>query len=450
MLCKILRRKLSLSAIVFLMLSQCVFAAEHGDALVTGSIGDARTLVPILASDSGSGDIVGMLFNGLVKYDPDLNLTGDLAESWEVRNNCRVIIFHLRKNVRWHDGHPFTARDVEFTFQKLIDPNVRTPYSGDFERVKSLEVLDDYTVKVTYKEPFAPGISSWGMPIMPKHILENEDLNNTRFSLNPVGTGPYKFKSWRRQEKIELVANPAYFEHRPYIDRYISRVIPDQATLFLELQAQGVDFTGLSPLQYARQTGSEFFKKNYRKFRITGRSYTYLGYNLEDDKFKDVRVRRALNYAVDKNEIIEIVFLGIGRVCSGPFLPESWAFNPQIEPYPYDPAKAKELFRQAGWQDNNQDGWLDKNGEIFEFTIITNQGNEERRKTAEIIQRRLAAIGIRVKIRILEWTVFLSEFIDKQAVHFLILVSDKIKFSLARLGGMPDIKVIRVKAQPPA
>ena len=412
----------SLGASVFLMgFVQSANADDSGDALVVGSIGDARTCVSILASDSASADIVNQVFNGLVKYGPNLNLIGDLAESWDIQGDCRVITFHLRRGVCWHDGQPFTAADVEFTYQKLIDPNVRTPYSGDFQRVESFEVIDDYTIKITYKQPFAPGLSSWGMPIMPKHLLKDEDLNHTEFSLHPVGTGPYIFKSWRRQEKIELIANPEYFQHRPYIERYIYRVIPDQATLFLELQAQGVDLTGLSPLQYIRQTDTAFFKTNYRKFRLTSFGYTYLGYNLNLAKFKDKRVRKALNYAVDKNEIIETVFLGLGRVCSGPFLPKSWAFNPQVKPAPYNPQKARQLLKEVGWSDTNQDGWLDKQGEIFEFTIITNQGNEERIKTAQIIQRRLADIGIKVKIKVLEWSVFLTEFIDKRNFEVVLL-----------------------------
>jgi peptide/nickel transport system substrate-binding protein len=417
-----LRLRLSRSfGIVLLVFTQSAFAAESGDALVVGSIGDARNLVPILASDSASGDIVGALFNGLVKYDRNLNLIGDLAASWEIKEGGRVIIFHLKKGVRWHDGSSFTASDVEFTYHKLIDPDVRTPYSGDFERIKSFEILDDYTIKITYKEPFAPGLSSWGMPIMPRHLLENEDLNQTDFSLHPIGTGPYKFKSWRRQEKVELIANPDYFEHRPYIDRYIYRVIPEQSTLFLELQVQGVDLTGISPLQYTRQTDTDFFKRYYRKFNLISFGYTYLGYNLNHPKFKDKRVRRALDYAVDKNEIINTVLLGLGRVCAGPFLPESWAFNPEVKPASYNPQKAKELLREAGWMDSNQDGWLDKDGKIFEFTIITNQGNEERIKTAQIIQRRLADVGIRVKLKVLEWSVFLTEFIDKRNFEAVLL-----------------------------
>jgi len=362
-----------------------------------------------------------MIFNGLVKYDKDVNLAPDLAQSWEIKDGGLTIIFHLRKDVFWHDGHPFTAQDVEFTYKKLIDPNVRTPYSGDFERIKSFEVIDKYTLCLTYKEPHAPALASWGMFIMPKHLLENEDLNTTSFSRHPVGTGPYKFKSWLSQEKIELAANDAYYEHRPHIDRYIYRIIPDESTLFLELLTQGIDSSGLTPLQYDRQTDGDFFKRYYRKFMLPSFGYTYLGYNLMNPKFKDKRVRQALNFAVDKPEIIRMVLLGYGSVCTGPYSPESWAYNKEIIPADFDPAKAKALMKEAGWEDSDGDGWLDRNGEVFEFTIITNQGNEERIKVAQIIQKRLRDIGVRVKIKIVEWSVFLTEFIDKRNFEAVLL-----------------------------
>lgn len=414
--------KLPILSVAFLFLSlHNVCARDYGDAIVVGSIGDARNLVPILASDAASADICGEVFNGLVKYDKDLNLTGDLAEKWDIEDEGLTIVFHLRKNVFWHDGYPFTAADVEFTYQKLIDPNVRTPYSGDFERVKSLQVLDPYTVKVIYKEPFAPGLSSWGMPIIPKHILEKEDLNNTSFSRKPVGTGPYKFKSWSPQEKIELQSNHQYFERRPCIDRYIYRIIPDDATIFLELETQGVDYTGLSPLQYRRQTDTPFFKEHYRKLNLTSFGYTYLGFNLNNPLFKDKRVRQALNYAVDKNEIIEVVLLGLGKVTNGPFLPDSWGYNNKVLASPFNPAKARGLLEEAGWKDTNGDGWIDKDGRKFEFTIITNQGNEERIKVAQIIQRRLKDTGINVKIKVVEWSVFLTEFIEKKNFDAVLL-----------------------------
>ncbi|MFH1777785.1 MAG: peptide-binding protein [Candidatus Omnitrophota bacterium] len=392
-----------------------------GDTIVVASISDAQTLVPILASDSASGDICGLVFNGLVKYDKDINLIGDLAKSWEILEAGLVIVFHLKTGVIWHDGIEFTAADVRFTYEKLIDPDVPTPYSGDFKKVKKFEVLDKYTIRITYEQPFAPALSSWGVWIMPEHLLKNENLVSCKFSRNPVGTGPYKFKRWRSGELIELEVFKEYFEGRAYIDRYIYRIIPDSATMFLELSTENVDYMGLTPLQYLRHTQRSFFKEHFNKFRYPGFGYTYLGYNLADPKFKDKRVREAFNYAVDKNELIKGVLLGLGRVCTGPFPPESWAYNKEVIPVEFNPQKAKELLDDAGWVDTDNDGWLDKNGQIFQFTIITNQGNDQRRMAAEIIQKRLADIGVKVKIKIVEWSVFISEFVDNRRFEAILL-----------------------------
>lgn len=421
----IARTKAVFRKAVFLFVVLCLFAfsnqRDYGDAIVVGSIGEPRTLVPILASDSASGAICGLVFNGLVKYDKDLRLTGDLAERWEVSEDGLEIIFYLRKEVRWHDGAPFTSKDVEFTYRSLIDPNVRTPYSGDFEMVEKLEAIDDHTLKVLYKEPFSPGLSSWGMNIMPRHILGGEDLNNTKFARSPIGTGPYKFKVWKTGEKVELISNHDYFEGRPCIDRYIYRIIPDQATLFLELRAEGVDYTSLTPMQFKRQTESRFFKESFQKFNFPSFGYTYLGYNLDDPRFRDLRVRQAINYAIDKDEIIRGVLLGLGSVATGPFIPESWAYNKHVGAFEYNPKKASMLLKEAGWQDADGDGILEKDGKKFTFTIITNQGNEQRRMTAEILQRRLKEVGIEVKIKIIEWSAFVSEFIDKRRFDAVLL-----------------------------
>jgi peptide/nickel transport system substrate-binding protein len=260
------------------------------------------------------------------------------------------------------------------------------------------------------------------MWIMPKHILDNksEDIW-AKFSRNPVGTGPYKFKKWKTAELIELIANPDYFEGRPYIDKYIYRVIPDQATIFLELQTQGVDETGLTPLQYKRQTDNKFFNKYYKKYRYPSFGYTYLAFNLQDEKFKEKKVRQAINYAINKDEIIDGVLLGLGRACTGPFPNESWAYNSSVVPVAYSKEKARELLKESGWVDSNNDGVLEKNGKNFEFTITTNQGNEQRQRTAEIIQRRLADVGIKVKIKIIEWSAFLTECINKKKFEAVIL-----------------------------
>ena len=394
----------------------------YGDTLVEGSIGDATNLIPMLASDSASHNISGLIINGLVKYDKDVKLVGDLAESWEVSQGGLQITFKLRRGVTWHDGHPFTARDVLFGFQTITNPNTPTAYAEDFRQVKKAEAIDDYTFRVTYDKPFAPALTSWGnLVVLPKHLLEGKDIAKSELGRKPVGTGPYRFREWISRDRVILEANPNYFEGRPYIDRYVTRVIPDLATMFLELKAGGLDLMGLTPIQYKRQTGDRFFQQSYHKYRYLANAYTYLGYNLLDPKFKDKRVRQALSYAIDKEEIIKVVLLGLGVAATGPYKPGLWFYNPDVKEYPFNPAKALALLKEAGWEDRNGDGILDKDREPFEFTVMTNEGNPVRQRTAVVIQERLKKIGIRMKIRVIEWSAFINEFIDKKDFEATIL-----------------------------
>ncbi|PIU86070.1 MAG: peptide-binding protein [Deltaproteobacteria bacterium CG06_land_8_20_14_3_00_44_19] len=394
----------------------------YGDILIDSSIGDASNLIPMLSSDSASHGIAGLIFNGLVKYDKDLNLVGDLAESWDISEDGLAITFHLRKGVRWHDGAPFTANDVMFGYKTIINPNTRTAYAGDYLEVKDASVLDKYTFRVSYSKPFAPALGSWGnLVVLPEHLLKGKNINTSDLSRHPIGTGPYKFKSWKTGEKIELVSNHDYFEGRPYIDGYVYRIIPDPATTFLELKAGGIDRMGLTPLQYERQTDTHKINEDFNKHKYLAFVYTYLAYNLTNPKFKDKRVRQAISYAIDKTEIINGILLGLGEIATGPYKSGTWQYNPNVKGYQYNPEKAKRLLAEAGWKDSNSDGALDKDGVPFEFTIITNQGNAQRAQCAEIIQRRLMMVGIKVKIRIIEWAAFVNDFIDKRNFEAVIL-----------------------------
>jgi peptide/nickel transport system substrate-binding protein len=393
----------------------------YGDTFVDGSIGDASNLIPILSSDSASHDIASLIYNGLVKYDKDLNLVGDLAESWQISPDGLVITFKLRMGITWHDGKPFTAHDCLFTYQVIVDPKTPTAYAEDFKQVKKATVIDDYTFQVYYGKPFAPALASWGMAMLPRHLLEGKDITKSPLSRHPIGTGPYWFKEWTTAEKIVLEANPEYFEGRTYIGRYIYRVIPDSATLFLELKARSIDRMGLTPMQYVRQTESPEIKTTFKKYRYLSFSYTYLGYNLLNPLFKDKRVRQAITYAIDRQEIIDGVLLGLGKIATGPYKPETWQYNPAVKNYPYDVKKAKAFLAEAGWKDTNGDGIVEKDGKDFQFTILTNQGNDVREKCAEIIQRRLKEAGIDVKIRIVEWATFIKEFINKRTYEAVIL-----------------------------
>jgi peptide/nickel transport system substrate-binding protein len=393
----------------------------YGDALIEGSIGEPTTLIPMLAGDAPSQDVASLILNGLVKYDTDLRIIGDLAESWDISKDGLVLTFHLRKGVKWTDRAEFTADDVLFGYQTIINEKTPTAYSEDFKQVKKAEVIDKYTFRVTYAKPFAPALSSWGnLVILPKHLLEGKDITKSPLGRDPVGMGPYKLAKWVSGQELILDSNHDYFDGRPYIDRFIYRIIPDSATMFLELQTGGVDMMSLTPIQYTKQTNDAFFRDNFRKYRFPSFAYTYLGFNLKHPFFKDKRVRQAIAYAIDKQEIVDVVLFGLGTVATGPYVPHTWPYNPNVKKYDYNPEKAKELLKEAGWT-MGSDGILEKDGRRFEFTIFTNIGNSLRMNTATIIQWRLAQIGIKVHIRVLEWSTFINEFIDKRRFEAVIL-----------------------------
>jgi len=382
--------------------------------LIISSIGDASFLNPVLAQDSASSEINSLVFNGLIKYDRDLkNFVGDLAESWKVEDGQEPkITFFLRKGVQWHDGKKFTAHDVKFTYDKIMDEKTNTVRRSSYELVKRAEVLDPYTFRVIYREPFSPGLETWGIGIIPKHILEKEDINTSSFNRRPIGTGPFRFVEWISDEKIVLEANPKYFEGRPNLDRIVYRIIPETALSEMEILTKGVDYSGLFPYQFKRMSEVPFL----RTYSQPSLGYTYIGYNLKNELFKDKKVRHALTHAINREEIVKYVLYGYGTVASGPFPNHLWYSNPNVKPLAFDPERSKSLLREAGWRDSDGDGILDRDGKPFRFTLITNSGNDTRRDIGVIVQRQLRDIGIDVKFELYEWSVFLKNFIT--AKHF--------------------------------
>jgi peptide/nickel transport system substrate-binding protein len=393
---------------------------SYGDTIVVSSIGEPSNLIPLLSSDSPSHEVASYIYNGLVKYDRNLNIVGDLAESWDVSRDNLSITFHLRKNVTWHDGKPFTAHDVMYTYKVTVDPKTPTAYAGDFRLVKKAEVPDDYTFRVTYGRPFAPALMSWGIAVMPRHLLEGREITSSPLRRAPIGTGPFMFKEWVAGDRVVLTVNPRYFEGRPYLDRYMMRIIPDSATTFLELKQNGIDMAGLTPMQTLRQTDFPKFRREFNKFKYLSFSYVYLGYNLRHRFFKDKRVRQAISYGINKQEIIDGILLGEGVEATGPFKPDMWAYNKDVKKYGYDREKALTLLAEAGFQ-KGADGILQKDGVPFEFTVLVNQGNDVRIRCAELIQRRLSEMGIKIKIRVLEWAALINEFIDKRNFEAVML-----------------------------
>jgi peptide/nickel transport system substrate-binding protein len=398
----------------------------YGDTLIEASIGNVSSLIPNITSDSASHEVGDLMYNGLVTLGKDLEVTAELAKSWSFTKDCLTLDFKLQDDIRWHDGRPFTADDVVFTWETTMNPKTPSPYKSDFQDVDRVEALGPHEVRVTYKRPYAKALLSWAVPMLPRHLLarwvaEGKIREAPQNWTAPVGTGPYRFQEMKSGEKIVVVANQEYFKGRPSISRIVYRIIPSQATIFLEVKAKGVDVAALTALQYKRQTEFPAFEKAYNKFRYPGSGYTYFGLNLKDPRFADRRVRLAFAHAINKQELLDGVVLGLGRRATGPFRPGTWADNPAVKGVPYDLRKAAALLEEAGWTTRNSEGLLVKNGQPFTFELLTNQGNDERKKVAEIIQASLRELGVGVEIRILEWAALLKEHIKKRQFEAIVL-----------------------------
>ena len=368
-------------------------------------------LNPILATDSASAQIADFIFNGLVKYDKSgKKIVGDLAKDFYFENNT-TLVFNLKKGVKWQDGKPFSAKDVLFTYNLINDVQVVSPYASSFRKVQSLEIIDDYRLKVHYKEPYFKALEVWMMGILPYHILKDEkNMMSSRFNTHPIGTGPYRLSKLEFSKAIELEAFEDYFEGRAKIDTIALHVIADSNTRFLMLKSGKIDIGALQAMQYERQI-DEDFKKHYKTIERIAHSYDYLGFNLRLEKFKDARVRKALSLAIDRKELLDILFLGHAQVCNGPFLPGSTAYNSDVTTPKRDIQRAKALLKEAGYDKDNP----------LRFEIATSSGSPIRPYAAEILQKQLLESGVIVTLRIMEWQAFLNMVVFPRKFESVLL-----------------------------
>ena len=285
-------------------------------------------LIPPLATDAPSQEVASNLYVAPLRYDKNIQIEPYAARSFQILDGGKHLVFALRDDIRWTDGEPLTAADVEFTYKFMIDPATPTAYAEDFKAVAEFRVTGPYSFEVFYDKPFVRALSTWASAILPKHILTGQDLNATRYARRPVGAGPYILKDWVENERIVLTANPDYFEGEPGIGELVYRIIPDQTTQFLELKAGGLDYAQLTPPQYLRQTDGPWWEAHFHKYRYLDSLYVYLGYNLTHPLFKDRVVRQALAHAIDKREIVKGALMGLGEPAVGPYKPDSWAFIP--------------------------------------------------------------------------------------------------------------------------
>jgi len=378
----------------------------------------------MIAGDSASHDVGGRLYLSLLKYDNNLSLSGQLAQNWTVAEDQLSITFHLRPDLHWTDGVPLTSADCQFTLRLIQDEYTQSAYKSDYMLVNGSETPDPYTFTVHYSEPFSPALSSWtSLAILPAHIFRDVDIMNTTLSRHPLATsGPYTLKHWDSQQSILLAANPNYYDGTVWIQERLTRIIPDTATQFLELSAGRLDSMGLTPMQYTRLFDSNVnVKANYKRYQYLDFGYTYLGFNLKRPMFQDVHVRRAIALGIDRQELIDGVLMGQGEAIATPYKPGTSWQNTALTPRPFDIKAATSLLDKAGWKDHDGDGWRDKDGVTLGFTLLTNNGNKQRADAATIIKERLKNLGIHVQVRLVEWSAFIENFINKREFDAVIL-----------------------------
>lgn len=343
-----------------------------------------------------------------------------------------VILFHLRPGVPFHDGHLLDAHDVLFTYEAIMNPDNLSPRTADYEPVKRVEVVDPLTVRVVYKRLYSPALTTWAMGVLPEHLLNEEALRQealrlgkdpasftmrqSRFNRNPVGCGPFRFKEWQSDQHILLERFEHYWEGPPNYERYVYRIIPDLLTQEMEFYAGTLDSYGVQPHQVDRLKDDPRFQS----FSGLSFGYTYIGYNMRREPFDDPRVRRALGMAIDVGKVIRYVLHGQAERITGPFAKQTDFYNHDIPPLPYDPEGAARLLQEAGWQ-RNEDGWLEKDGRPFQFTLITNSGNDLRKAILAVAQDAWRGLGIDVRTDLLEWSVFIQERVDRADFDALVL-----------------------------
>ncbi len=363
--------------------------------------------------DTVAEDVQDLLRN---KYD----------EILPVGEHNPVIVFVLRRGVTFHDGHPFEAADVKFTYEAIMNPRNLSPRTPDFEPIKTVEILDPHTVKIVYKRLYSPAINAWTMGILPEHLLNAEALagekderrlseaareafgmRDSRFNRHPVGTGRFRFVEWQGDEFIHLRRFEEHWESPPQYHDYYMRIIPDVLTQEVEFRTGAVDFYGALPHQVARYREDP----TYQSFSSLGFAYSYIGYNNRKPLFANPEVRKALGMAINVEEITDFLLYGEGERITGPYPKNTEWYDQTIPPLPFDPEGAQAILGELGWKPNAK-GWLEKDGQIFEFNLITNHGNPIRKNILTIAQNAWKKIGIKCNTQMFEWAVFLNDFVN--------------------------------------
>lgn len=398
-------RKKNLFAVVALvfMLAFSVMVSAANDTLVIGAGAEAVGLDPRLETDVPSFERINTIMEPLVKFDVDMQLAPLLAKEWDVSEDTMTLTFLLQEGVSWHDGTPFTAEDVKYTFEWVLDPANGAPNLGLYADIDEMDVVSDTEITFRLKQPNSFLLNNIArMPITPKHDGNRED-----FRQKPIGTGPYKLASWTRDDRMVLVENEDYWGGRPIIPNIVFRPIPENSTRLLAFEAGEIDVFqgGVVPQEIGRLEDDP----NIIVQRAPGTGYNYLGFNTQVGSLSDVKVRQALSYLINRDGIVSRVLNGIGTPGISPVSVALPWFNPDVERYEYSVEKAKELLAEAGYGPGD-----------INLRLYTNE-NPDRMRIAEILQFEAQQAGINVEVIIEEWGAYLARVQETDDFDIFIL-----------------------------
>ena len=388
-----MKRFLSLLLILALTLA-CAALAETSSNTLTYASGDYTRINPAMDEH---GEINILIFNGLTAHDGDNRVVPCLAKSWDYDETTYTYTFHLEEGVKWHDGEAFTAEDVKFTIEAIMDPENGSENAPNYEDVAEITVIDDLTVAFRLTAPNAAFLDYMTMAILPMHLLEGEDMQSSSFFRNPVGTGPYMLESWDEGQAIILVRNEDYFKGPANIERIIFKIVPDDNAQAMQMKTGELDLALLTPKDAENFANDE----NYTVYRMETSDYRGILFNFWNPYWTENRdLIPAICCAIDRQAIVDAVILGHGVVAYGPLQRNEYNYE-EVEHYDYDPDRARAILEEAGCT-LNANGFYERNGQEIGFVISVGAGDQVRVDIAQAAAQMLRQVGINCSVEIPE------------------------------------------------